>query len=182
MLKEFWIFIRRNLVKIENQLSVTNALFKAGFCKEIWYNRKHTIYIKEAEKLRNLHSKAWSGQRRETLQKAMDIGYGVDVKEHIAVEVVIKKNMEFVINSLYKNILSKEDIVNTVEPFLSIEDVDKIDKFKDFPNSKTILNRIKEDLVVKWLEPLYLEENTDKEDIDMEKVKIVRRIVYHDTI
>lgn len=85
-------------MKIENQLSVTNALFKAGFCKEIWYNRKHTIYIKEAEKLRNLHSKAWSGQRRETLQKAMDIGYGVDVKEHIAVEVVIKKNMEFVIN------------------------------------------------------------------------------------
>lgn len=66
-------------MKIENQLSVTNALFKAGFCKEIWYNRKHTIYIKEAEKLRNLHSKAWSGQRRETLQKAMDIGYGVGV-------------------------------------------------------------------------------------------------------
>lgn len=96
--------------------------------------------------------------------------------------MLLKRIWSLCINSLYKNILSKEDIVNTVEPFLLIEDVDKIDKFKDFPNSKTILNRIKEDLVVKWLEPLYLEENTDKEDIDMEKVKIVRRIVYHDTI
>ena len=269
-------------MKVDNQLQITNDLFKAGFCSQIWginESSKHYNYVLVGEKRRELNNTAWEGQRRRSLNKIMDIGYGVgvavakdcqhafmrfytdiyhmwqeselddffikmeeeynykldeidkellldyaycvmsvkaniiqgcdnkeitertclpveeirkirydevttgvDVKEHIAVEVVIKKNMEFVINSLYKNILSKEDIVNTVEPFLSIEDVDKIDKFKDFPNSKTILNRIKEDLVVKWLEPLYLEENTDKEDIDMEKVKIVRRIVYHDTI
>lgn len=269
-------------MKVDNQLQITNDLFKAGFCSQIWginERSKHYNYVLVGEKRRELNNSAWEGQRRRSLNKIMDIGYGVgvavakdckhafmqfytdiyhmwqkselddffievkeeynyeldeidkellldyaycvistkaniiqgcdnkeiaertdlsieevrkirydeiitgvDVKEHIAVDVVVKKNIEFVINSLHKNILSKEEIVNTVEPFLSVEDVEKIDKFKDFPNAKSILNRFKEDLIVKWLEPLYLEESADKQDIDMEKVNIVREIVYHDRI
>lgn len=275
-------FYMEGLMKVRDQIKLTNDLFKAGFCSQIWginETSKHYDYVLAGEKQRDLNNSAWRGQQRKVLNKIMDIGYGVgiavakdcqhvfmqnytdiyhmwqeselddffikmeeeynyklddvdkellldyaycvisvkaniiqgcdnkeiaertclsveevrkirydevitgvDVKEHIAVEVVIKKNIEFVIDSLYKNIRSEEAIVNIVEPFLSLDDVEKIDRFKDFPNSKIILNRFKEDLIIKWLEPLYLEENTDKEDIDMEKIKIVREIAYHDKI
>lgn len=70
-------------MKVENQLDLTNVFFKAGFCTEIWgtdQDTKNLDFIITAEKQRKFHNKAWNGQRKESLNKIMDIGFEVGVE------------------------------------------------------------------------------------------------------
>ena len=267
-------------MKIENQLSVTNALFKAGFCKEIWENKKHVDYILEAEKLRNLHSRAWTGQRKETLKKAMDVAYAVgiavakdckqnflgfdsdryhyhvwteeldnpiknirekynyvldaedkkllvdyaldivntkeyikqgfsneeiadkirlssddvrtiryyeitasvDFKEQVVVEVRLENYIKLILENEFN--LTKEQLSSVTSPFLTQENIEDLEKLKMGPDSKDAITRYAEDLMLVWLQPLYLDEydcienyNCDSNLIDTEKIEIVRKTV-----
>lgn len=232
-------------MKIENQQSITNTLFKAGFCKEIWDNKKRSTYIEEAEKLRDLHNKAWVGQRKETLKKAMDIGYevgiavakdckqnflgfdfnpyhhhtwseeefikqgftneeiankirlsvndvrtiryyeitaSVDSKEQVVVEVRLEEYIKLVLKNEFN--LTKKRLSSVTSPFLTQENIEDLKKLKMVPDSKDAITRYAEDLMLDWLQPLYLEEydcveqyDCDTNLIDMEKVEIVRKTV-----
>lgn len=268
-------------MKIETQLSATNALFKAGFCREIWDNKKHTTYIEEAEKLRDLHNKAWAGQRRETLKKAMDTGYAVgiavakdckqdflgfdsdpyhyhtwteeelddsiknirekynyvldpedkkllvdyaldivntkeyikqgftneeiankirlsvndvrtiryyeitasvDFKEQVVVEVRLEEYIKLVFKNEFN--LTKEQLSSVTSPFLTQKTIEDLEKLKMGPDSKAAITRYAEDLMLFWLQPLYLDEydcienySCNPDLIDMERIEIVRKKV-----
>ena len=266
-------------MKIENQQSITNTLFKAGFCKEIWDNKKHSSYIEEAEKLRDLHNKAWVGQRKETLKKAMDIGYEVgiavakdckqeflkfytdryhtwtekklddsiknirekynyvldpedkkllvdyaldivnakeyikqgftneeiankiglsekyvrtiryyeitacvDFKEQVVVEVKLEYYIKLVLENEFN--LTKEQFAAATSPFLTKENIEDLEKLKMGPDSKAAITRYAEDLMLFWLQPLYLDEydcienySCNPDLIDMERIEIVRKKV-----
>lgn len=268
-------------MKIENQQSITNTLFKAGFCKKIWDNKKRSTYIEEAEKLRDLHNKTWVGQRKETLKKAMDIGYevgiavakdckrnflgfdfdpyhhhtwseeelddsiknirekynyvldpedkkllvdyaldivntkeyikqgfsneeiankirlsvndvrtiryyeitaSVDFKEQVVVEVRLEEYIKLVLKNEFN--LTKKRLSSVTSPFLTQENIEDLKKLKMVPDSKDAITRYAEDLMLDWLQPLYLEEydcveqyDCDTNLIDMEKVEIVRKTV-----
>lgn len=79
--------------------------------------------------------------------------------------------------------MTKEQLFHVTSPFLTLKDIEELEKLKIAPNSNNAIKRYAEDLMVDWLQPLYFYEyDCDPKIIDMEKVDIIRKIAYRHQI
>ena len=102
-------------------------------------------------------------------------------RERVVVEVRLEKYIKLVLEN--KLNLTKEQLFHVTSPFLTLKDIEELEKLKIAPNSNNAIKRYAEDLMVDWLQPLYFYEyDCDPKIIDMEKVDIIRKIAYRHQI
>lgn len=102
-------------------------------------------------------------------------------REQVVVEVRLEKYIKLVLEN--KLNLTKEQLFHVTSPFLTLKDIEELEKLKIAPNSNNAIKRYAEDLMVDWLQPLYFYEyDCDPKIIDMEKVDIIRNIAYRHQI
>lgn len=98
----------------------------------------------------------------------------VDFKEQVVVEVRLEEYIKLVLRNEFN--LTKEQLSSVTSPFLTLKDIEELQKLKMSPDSKSTITKYAEDLMLSWLQPLYWEEyDCDPNLIDMEKVGIVRK-------